>query len=232
MIQPLAGEEEWRNALNGLAEWKLPEMRTIVVSPHPDDETLGAGGLIAAQRRRGCEVIVVAVTDGENAYPDDHDEDALAATRREEQAAAVARLGVSSESLLRLGLIDSAVSAQEADLLDRLLEVCTGSTLLVAPWEGDFHPDHEACGRAALEVVRRTGGELASYFFWSWHRGTPEVLEGLDLVSLPLNGEMQQAKLEALALHRSQLLREDGEPVLPEELLGPARRSFEVFAIR
>ena len=45
-------------------------MPTLVLAPHPDDETLGAGGLIARLRRAGVPVTIVAITDGENAYAD------------------------------------------------------------------------------------------------------------------------------------------------------------------
>jgi len=46
-----------------------PEARLLVVAPHPDDETIGAGGLIQSVREAGGAVRVVYLTDGE-AYPD------------------------------------------------------------------------------------------------------------------------------------------------------------------
>ena len=51
-------------------DWQPPLCRTIVISPHPDDETLGLGGFIAHQTALGSQVIVFAVTDGEKAYSD------------------------------------------------------------------------------------------------------------------------------------------------------------------
>ena len=36
----------------------------VVVAPHPDDESLGCGGLIAEARRLGRAVRLVVVTDG------------------------------------------------------------------------------------------------------------------------------------------------------------------------
>ena len=38
-----------------------------------------------------------------------------------------------------------------------------------------------------------------------------------------------RAKQEALRCHQSQLQHPGGSPILPDYLLGPARRSFEVF---
>src|SRR5947199_8996501 len=67
----------------------------LVVSPHPDDETLGCGGLIARHATAGCAVAVAMLTDGEASHRDHPtlDSRVLASTRREEVRAAPAVLG-------------------------------------------------------------------------------------------------------------------------------------------
>jgi LmbE family N-acetylglucosaminyl deacetylase len=226
MIVPLVSEDEWLAALEDLPVWAPPTAPLVVIAPHPDDETLGAGGFIAAQGLNNRDVMVVAVTDGEKAYGYDPD---LGKVRESEQRNALARLGVGSEHIIRLRLPDSDVGSHETELVDKLLSFVTKGTHLVAPWRGDFHPDHEACGRAAEQVANRTGARLTSYFFWTWHRGTTTTLDGLSLRSFPLNPHHLWSKSEALRCHRSQLTHESGEPILPENLLAPARRPFEVF---
>ncbi len=42
----------------------------LVLAAHPDDETLGAGGLVAMAARAGMPVRVVVATDGEGSHPD------------------------------------------------------------------------------------------------------------------------------------------------------------------
>jgi LmbE family N-acetylglucosaminyl deacetylase len=227
MIVPLANEAQWQAALDGLPPWIAPDVDTLVIAPHPDDETLAAGGFIAAQCARGVPVRVVAVTDGEGAYGGA--DEALGRLRQREQTEALARLGVASDSILRLHLPDSAVAKYEAEVVDRLLPLISAETHLVAPWPGDFHPDHEACGRAAQQLARRSGARLSFWFFWTWNRGTPEILEGKHLRLFPLTETQLLAKTEALACHASQLYRVGGDPILPENLLAPARRRFEVF---
>jgi LmbE family N-acetylglucosaminyl deacetylase len=228
MIVPIVEEHEWINCLDALASWQPPAASLLVIAPHPDDETLAVGGLIAAHRAKGLEVIVAAVTDGENAYPDFP---GLGDLRSGEQREALNRLGVGADNIVRLKLSDSGVASQERLLVEQLMPLVSRSTSIVAPWRGDFHPDHEACGRAAEEVARRTGASLTSYFFWTWHRGTTELLQEMSLHSFSLSDESLLAKSEALLCHRSQLARESGDPILPESLLAPARRSFEVFSI-
>jgi len=46
-----------------------PETRLLVVAPHPDDETLGAGGLMERVHETGGRVNVVYLTDGDG-YPE------------------------------------------------------------------------------------------------------------------------------------------------------------------
>src|SRR4051812_36313606 len=98
-IQIPVPENDWLAALDDVPVWRPPEGRMLVIAPHPDDETLGAGGLIAAHRLRGCSVQVIAVTDGEASYSDWPD---LGAVRAEEQMAALAEMGVEKESIIRL----------------------------------------------------------------------------------------------------------------------------------
>ena len=236
MIVPIASEIDWTAALNALPMFdpggNLGISQVVVVAPHPDDETLGAGGLIAWLSQQNVAVKVLAVTDGENAYPGQSTQECaeLAALRRAEQTSALALLGVSEDQVVRLGLPDSGIAAHEQELAERLRALVDRDTHLIAPWQGDFHPDHEACGRAAEQAVRATGARLTSYLFWTWHRGTPATIKDLPLRQFCLENDVFRLKAEALACHRSQLTRASGEPVLPESLLAPARRRYEVFA--
>ncbi len=227
MITPLTDESAWMPLLGTLPSWQPPRRHALIIAPHPDDETLGAGGMIARLRSRGTEVTVVAVTDGENAYTDTPD---LGRVREREQTAALARLGVGPDHIRRLRFLDSGVAASEHLLVEVLLTLVTADMHVVAPWRKDFHPDHEACGRAAETVSKTKRAQLTSYFFWTWHRGTPEVLDGVRLVSLALNEKERQAKQDALLCHQSQLRHAGGFPILPDDLLEPATRTFEVFA--
>lgn len=226
MIEPVASEKEWAPIWEDAKPWQPSDRPMLVVSPHPDDETLGAGGLIGLQAARGIPLHVVAVTDGENAYSDGVD---IADRRSQEQTSALGRLGVTPSSLIRLKLTDSRVTAEEAVLVEQLMPLVSQKSHIVAPWTGDYHPDHQACGRAAVEVARRSGAALTFYFFWTWHCGRPDILSDQSLKSLALSAEFQRAKREALSEYRSQLEHPSGEPILPDYLLWPARRSCEVF---
>src|ERR1700727_27444 len=204
MIVPWVKEDEWLRILESLPVWQPTDNPVVVVSPHPDDETLGAGGFIAFQQSVGVDVTIVAVTDGENAYPDCPE---LGDQRRVEQEQALACLGVPKERILRFKLPDSSVGSRQAELYEHLSSLVSNQTHLIAPWKGDFHPDHEVCGRAAEEVARSRGAMLTWYFFWTWHFGAPELLKDLNVRRFPLNNGSLRAKSRALVEHRSQLIR-------------------------
>lgn len=223
---PLTVDDEWVEALGDVIAWQPPTMRTIILAPHPDDETLGTGGLIATLRGCGTEVVVVAATDGENAYSESG---VLGPIRSQEQEDALRTLGVGREQIVRLRLPDRNIASQEAALTDSLLSIISPGCHLVAPWIGDFHPDHEACGRVAQEVAKQTNALLSYYFFWTWHRGLPETVSGLPLKRLLLDERTVGLKNEAIRKHRSQLEHPE-EPILSEDLLKPTLWPFEVFA--
>ncbi|MGI4827639.1 MAG: SAM-dependent methyltransferase [Janthinobacterium lividum] len=124
---------------------------------------------------------------------------------------------------------NSGLGQYEEVLYAKLLGLVPANAHLIAPWEGDFHPDHEVCGRAAIRLVKAKGLLLTSYFFWTWHRGTPDLIRGLPLVKLALTPGLQAAKREALLCHASQLHHPDGKPILPDSLLEPAWRDTEAF---
>lgn len=96
--------------------------RLLVVAPHPDDETLAAGGLIRRLTARGLRVDVVFLTDGDG-YPEAvglppgahsaataGDFRALGARRRGEALAATARLGVPPDHVHFLGFPDGGLA--------------------------------------------------------------------------------------------------------------------------
>lgn len=230
VIVSVVSDSAWLASLANLPKWQLPLLPALVLAPHPDDETLGAGALIATLRAHHVPVTVVAATDGENSYDTSTQiREQLRITREREQREALEVLGVPHDHIHRLHLTDSGLHRCEDQLTSALMEIAEPGMHLIAPWIGDFHPDHEACARAAATVARAKGLPLTSYFFWTWHRGEVSLLDDLPARRFLPDAIALQAKADALQCHRSQLEHPGGEPILPPDLLGPAAWPFEVF---
>ncbi len=207
--------------------------RVIVVAPHPDDEVLGCGGTLAMLARRGRDVRVVGVTDGEACYPGHATlaPSQLARIRREERAVGLSRLGLPRPSSL-LGHPDGQID--EDRLVEQLWALVGRHDTLLATWRRDGHPDHEVAGRAAARVAASIGCALWEFPVWMWHWAAPDDarVPWRRLRAVGLDPDAQERKSHAVAAHASQLkapLPSHTEPILPGWALARLLRSSEVF---
>jgi LmbE family N-acetylglucosaminyl deacetylase len=217
---PGTAEAQWR-AWQGLE--KLPELDTsgwrsaVVIAAHPDDEVLGAGGLMAMLADRGVRLRLVAVTDGEASHPGQD----IAARRIAETEAALKNVG--DCETVRLGLPDSGVDAGE--LAHRLPDLVAGFDVCLAPWENDVHSNHEAAGRAALTCAV----PVLRFPIWTWHWARPADprLPWDRAVQVPLPPPILERKRSAIECFTSQM--EGPEPILPPGVLEHFGRPREVL---
>ncbi|WP_263089798.1 bifunctional PIG-L family deacetylase/class I SAM-dependent methyltransferase [Curtobacterium sp. RIT-PI-V] len=152
----------------------------MVVAPHPDDETLGAGGLIARASDAGIPVHVLLLTRGERSHPDSPTTTVpeLAAVRDAEFTRALATLhpGATASSV---GIPDGGTREHRdevTDALRRALDDAVRPTLVVAPWRGDGHRDHRIAGEVAEAVTAGAAGvSLLTYPIWAWHWDDPSA---------------------------------------------------------
>jgi LmbE family N-acetylglucosaminyl deacetylase len=142
----------------------------VIVAAHPDDEVLGAGGLISMLAASRARLRVVAVTDGERSHRGHASPAALARRRTAETEAALRALGSRGAEVIRLGLPDGGVGGRQDELAEALAPLVTGFDLCLAPWDHDLHPDHEAAGGAARAAA---SGAFYSFPVWMWHWASP-----------------------------------------------------------
>ncbi|MGA8255124.1 MAG: PIG-L family deacetylase [Nocardioides sp.] len=210
--------------------------RLVVVAAHPDDESLGAGGLIAAAEAAGIAVYVVLLTAGEAspfASPNST-RHALATLRLAEMENALARLAPSN-TLVFLGAPDGQVGKSEEQIARSLADLLgDGSrTLLASPWRLDGHDDHDAAGRAAAEAATTSGARLIEFPLLTWSRQTPDVLPWDRVRTLTLSPDLQDRKAAAIRAHVSQVrasgAHAGGEAPLPGRVLAHFSDSVEHY---
>ncbi|RVT42469.1 PIG-L family deacetylase [Sphingobium algorifonticola] len=185
------------------------DLRWLILAPHPDDETLGAGALIAQAARTGHLAGVVYLTDGSGSHlVSDGRSGAIKAVRRREAATAVRRLtGSRQQPPVHLDWKDAAPLNEGEAGFDRacrrLVSLCrqravdaVAVTALHEP-----HCDHVAAARLAYAVQKNVRHRLvvAEYRVWasSVDRATHRAL-----VTAPMPPGKRRHALHA---HRSQL---------------------------
>ena len=179
----------------------------LVVAAHPDDETLGAGGLIATAAAADLDVHLFVCTAGEHSHPNSttHRPEDLATRRENEVRGALGELAPGAGITL-LNVQDGHLDEHEQRLVALLVRLVKDGrrTLIVAPWRHDGHPDHDAAGRAAATTAHRTGATLWEYPIWWWHWAQPGEAPWDDLRQLDLTDAASRRRRRALTHHRSQ----------------------------
>jgi LmbE family N-acetylglucosaminyl deacetylase len=191
--------------------------RLLIIAPHPDDESIAAGGVLQVAKAAGAAVRVLVLTDGDNnPWPQRWIEkrwriDAAArarwgARRRVEAEAALRLLGVDPSDVRFLALPDMGIT----DLLMRddaavasVLRAEAASfkpTLLVAPAPSDRHPDHSAAFLLATRACAQASADMRVLAF-AVHG---DAVEDADVV-IALSAEQQRVKYEAIRAHASQM---------------------------
>lgn len=192
--------------------------RTLVVAPHPDDESLGCGGVIALLRQQRLPVYVLFVSDGTMSHPNSRRYPAKARrTLREQEASrALDILGVAASEATFLRLPDTQVPTADGSLtlfreatsliLEHLQRIAPRTVL--APWRRDPHGDH----RATWQLLRAAVGlydapvRWLEYPVWVWESTqeadlpTPADGKWFRLDIRPVLGQKQRA----IAAHVSQ----------------------------
>jgi len=221
----------WLSTLPGAGLARLARVRSaVIVAAHPDDEVLGAGGLISVLAASRARLRLVAVTDGERSHRGHASPAALARRRTAETAAALRALGAAAAEVVRLELPDSGLLTRQDELVAALAPLVTGFDMCLAPWERDKHPDHEVAGRAA----RHAGaGPLYYYPIWMWHWATPADprVPWDRALRIPLPPGAAARKRAAITCFASQT-RDRGHglgPVLPPGIIAHFTRAMEVL---
>jgi LmbE family N-acetylglucosaminyl deacetylase len=202
--------------------------RIVVIAAHPDDETLGAGGLIARASAAGVPIEVVVVTDGAASHPGDEEGPReLRELREEESRRALSALAPEAR-ITFLGYPDSGTPAFRGDIRRDIVAIVGGGkrTLLVAPWPLDRHRDHRVVGEISSEIAAQ---RAVHYPIWMWHWGEPddEALPLETAVAIRLEPSESAAKRTAISQHRSQI--EVDNPVLSAAFLENFHSGFEIF---
>ena len=178
---------------------QLPQTRSVVILvPHPDDEVLGCGLLVARLVRAGVNVVVIALTDGDASHPGSlrWPPAMLARVRRAELRRAMQRLGAGKATVRFMGWRDGKVASDARQSRITVLCHAMGAGIILAASPEDHHLDHKACFAIGAGVAQRLRLPLISYAVWSRVSQRPMH---------PVVDRYRAVKGWAIAAHRSQV---------------------------
>jgi LmbE family N-acetylglucosaminyl deacetylase len=235
-------QQAWKNFPLGGLDDVIGSGTCLILAPHPDDESLGCGGLIAACAAATRTPLVVVLTDGAGSHPNSraYPPDRLRTVRVEELLDAVSLLGLPADRVEFLSEPDTAAPlhgfAFEAVVarLVALIRRERACTAILAPWRHDPHRDHEAASLAAGAAACAAGVRHVAYPVWGWTLPETTSVPGSPSSGWRLDvGAFLPAKRAAIQAHRSQhgeLITDDATGFrLPPDLLSVFDRACETF---
>jgi len=211
-----------------------PFQKILVIAPHPDDETLAAGGYIKSAIEQESEVYIVLVTNGNKHGKENQ--------RYLEFQKATALLGVKPEFLIYLNYPDDGLRFQpRSHLKEQFKEILDNikPQVVIYPIPDDHHSDHKICGMV-MEELLMDYPQIKGYEYLvhdryypkplGWHKNMylmpPLALlkSGEKWQSWPLDLQTETIKEEAVKIYKTQLRN----PFL-HELLPAFVRKNEIF---
>ena len=164
----------------------LPENGTMIIAPHPDDESIGCGGTIIKHRQAGGNATVVFCTmDTEE--------------RRGESKAAMSLMDVDAVYL------DLPVESlnRSKEFPERLATIIDQKKpgIIFLPFFLDNHTDHRAANRAAISALESIRHTCMIYAYPVWFPLYPTVI-------IDIAAQWEQKK-ELISCYRSQLATRD-----------------------
>lgn len=218
--------------------------RLLVLAAHPDDETLGASGLMQEALRRNITVEVLLCTDGEASHPDSSTYSAqqLARLRAGEVSQAMMQLGRDSGNgpgitVRRLGLPDGQLAEHRAELHEALLDRAQEAPcVLASTYRADAHTDHDVLGLVAAGIAQQLSLFHLEFPIWYWHWASPlEDGRWWHWNRLELDSAALDAKRKALSAHQSQTQPLSDQPgdeaMLSAEVMEHFLQSREIFRL-
>jgi LmbE family N-acetylglucosaminyl deacetylase len=141
----------------------------LIVAPHPDDETLGCGGLIALSVSAGHRVMVLVLTKGEKLFSaklgivDNPAPRKVCEMRREESRKAVGILGMDPAGLVFWDFPDAELEQQRATVINKLAAFLAENRPdeIYSTNEYEEHPDHRAAASIVADACTRVKLDIA-----------------------------------------------------------------------
>lgn len=226
----------------------------VVITPHPDDESIGMGATIARKTHSGTRVAIVVATDGRYSGTSENETfDQVIAKRKKELLSALTILGVHADNVFFANEIDTRIyDARLEDFINETIAQLdfTPDEIMSTSWR-DSHQDHQACARIARSVAHKHGAVFRGCPIYWWAEGPSrfhrehysvakrQIGKLVDVTRAfatrgykVKSGDFAELRAKAVAAHTSQLENahtyQEGSP-LSDKWLATFDRKYEYF---
>jgi N-acetylglucosamine malate deacetylase 1 len=145
--------------------------KILVISPHPDDEAIGCGGVISKHVLNGDQVEVIFLTSGEKGGHGKPEPETMN-TREREAAAAAKILQLSQIEFWREPDGKFKASPENIERLTNKIITFQPDTIYV-PHEYEAHPDHQAAALLVKSTLHALPAKLRKPTVWMYEIWTP-----------------------------------------------------------
>lgn len=142
----------------------------LVISPHPDDDVLGAGGIMAEASQKGKRVFSVYITDGGSSpRRDKKTSDSEMACQREKEAISALQI-LKGHGAFFLRMRSSELPRKLAEGEETLHKIFAYlvPTKIILPSPYERHITHQLCTRMTLQALRKWAKKPALWGYSIW----------------------------------------------------------------
>jgi LmbE family N-acetylglucosaminyl deacetylase len=172
--------------------------RILVLSPHPDDGEISAGGTIARLAEEGHEIHYVAFSSCEKSLQPGDPVDIL----KQECHLATGQLGIPAEHLLLLDFEVREFPRLRQEILDRMIHIGreVQPDLVITPSSFDTHQDHQVIYHETIRAFKKISS------IWGMEHPWNNISFRTDIF-MALEARHLEQKIRALAQYNSQSYR-------------------------
>lgn len=143
--------------------WRLkiePDDLILIVSPHPDDESIGCGGLIL---NYGTQIEVLLITDGRTAHGEDLTDEECAVRRYLEFQKMLKNTSVKNHYYMKIADGNAIACDKGLDNID-----INKYTKIFVPNRAEEHVDHRAANECMRKLMRKRRCKAVLYEYEVW----------------------------------------------------------------
>lgn len=216
------------------SKFSVNSKTTLIIAPHPDDETFGCAGLIFQKKNLNSKVYVLFLTGGEGSIKDFPKEE-IKENRIKTSKNVCLKLKV--DEVFNFDIEDGKIDSKDIQTQNKLKKLILEKEIkeVYVTHEFENWSDHNQASKLAFNVVSRIKINIKLYYYWVWiwySLGFRELkklnLENSFFINLKKESYLKQKLINMYLINKSK----NGIPYcgdLPRLFLKAFTKNIEVF---